>query len=392
MCACDAEIGHRFLSHQLSRGVELETQKRVPVTLGFQARICNECRGLPLVSAPASSIPGRTSKIKRYYWRDLAFGQMKRFAEWEQAHPHSSQDEINAAREHIEKEVLDSIKALHNSTPKYDTREPSQAEVLERYGVQVDAFHPEYSHAPERGALIILQGKTISPEAYATYRYQEQGWSVMPLESAPIHALFGVMMWLLVEDPLDSEGQFVGFGSRTEFSSGGQGQIIRMHLPQDFGTRGYGVRRGEAIARHFDSLIPDGAPCRDTLLYLFDYWRDHSEQLRQYLWAHRDNDVDRARRLIEILPADTIVSILRYLVADYWGRYIGWPDLLLFTDKEFVFVEVKSSSDKLSAEQMEWIANNHDILKLPFRVAKLHRPARQQTTRPTPPLPSPRNT
>ncbi len=65
------------------------------------------------------------------------------------------------------------------------------------------------------------------------------------------------------------------------------------------------------------------------MLWLFDYWRPMSSDLRQYLWAHRDSEVARARRLIEMLSPSQVVSILRYLVADYWGHYLGWPDLLL---------------------------------------------------------------
>ena len=34
---------------------------------------------------------------------------------------------------------------------------------------------------------------------------------------------------------------------------------------------------------------------------------------REYLWAHREADVQRARKLIEVLPANVIVRILRYL-------------------------------------------------------------------------------
>ena len=35
MCACDRENGERFLAHQLREGRVLETQERIPVTLGF---------------------------------------------------------------------------------------------------------------------------------------------------------------------------------------------------------------------------------------------------------------------------------------------------------------------------------------------------------------------
>lgn len=384
MCACDEELGRRFLSHQLTEGVELETQKRVPVTLGFQPGICNGCRGLPLVPAPAAAIPGRTSKIKRFYWRELMFAEMERFADWEAANPEASAEVISAARKQIKKEVLDEVKALHSTTPKYDMREPSQAEILQRYSVEVEVFHPTYTQSPEKGSVILRDGAVISPEAYAAQQFEERGWSVIPLESAPLHALFGVMMWLLIAHPSDPENRVVGFGSRTAFESGEQGPIIHMHLPEDFGTRGYGRRRTDAIDEHLALLMPDEIPDRGALLDLFDYWRAPSERLRQYLWAHREDDVDRARRLIEILPPETIDAILRYLITDYWGRYVGWPDLLLYRDNEFMLVEVKSSSDRLSAEQMQWIAGNHYTLKLPFRIAKLHRPQRQRGHRATP--------
>ena len=79
MCACDEDIGRKFLAHQLGRGVELHTQQRVPVTAGFQPNVCEGCRGLPLTPHPKAAIHGRTSKIQRYYWRELAFETMKRF-------------------------------------------------------------------------------------------------------------------------------------------------------------------------------------------------------------------------------------------------------------------------------------------------------------------------
>jgi hypothetical protein len=219
----------------------------------------------------------------------------------------------------------------------------------------------------------------VSAEAYATRQYENLGWSVMPLESAPLHALFGVMMWLLIERPADPKSQRVSFGSRTAFDGREPGAEIGMTLPSDFGTAGYARRRKDKIDEHFAMLTPDDFPERGALLDLFDYWRGPSRNLREYLWAHRDLDVDRARRLIEILPPEKTLKILGYLLGAYWGRYVGWPDLLLSRGDDIMLVEVKSSGDRLSAEQMNWIADNYDILKLPFRVAKLHRPAKTRT-------------
>jgi hypothetical protein len=378
MCACDETFGQRFLAHQLFEGCKLENQERVPVTHGFQPGLCNGCRGLPLMPSPCTAIHGRTSKIRRFYWRELFFRETEAFADWETANPDAQPHEVKEARKRIEGEVLDAIKALHASAPLYEMREPSSAELLAKYEVDVDPLHPEYAASPEKGAVVMLAGEIVSPEAYVAHHYAASGWSAMPLESAPFHALYAVMLWLLIEHPSDPKSRMAGFGSRSAFEAGVPGEQIWMHLPEDFGTPGYGWRRAEAIDEHFKFFFkPDGHADRGSLLELFDYWRVPSERLRQYLWAHRDADVHRAQRLIELLPADTILAILRYLVDDYWGRYLGWPDLLLHRNGEFMLVEVKSSSDKLSGDQMRWITDNHAQLKLPFRLAKLHRPSRQ---------------
>jgi len=368
MCACDEAFGRRFLSHQLDQGCELDTQRRVPVTHGFQPATCSECRGLPADCAPAGEIHGRTSKIKRYYWRELFFAEMERKAGWREAHPDAIADAWAAADAAIDAEVLNEIKARHAKAPKYVMSEPSQAEVLKTYGVEVLAFSAEYVETPNKGAIIRDGEEAISAETFVTRHFEADGWSVLPLESVPFHCLFGVMMWLLIQDPTDERLRVVSFGERSAYEGGHPMPQIWSQLPEDFGTAGYGTRRQGAIDKHL-AMVCEG----DDLLWLFDYWRSYSRDLRQYLWAHRDPDVDRARRLVQILPSSVILKVLCYLVEDYWGRYLGWPDLLLHRHDEFLLVEVKSSGDKLSQDQRHWIAANHDQLQLPFKVAKIHR-------------------
>ena len=106
MCSCDREFGEHFLPHQLRQASELRTQRRIEVTIGFQEKICNECRGLPVEAHPVSSIPGRTSKIKRYYWREIYFETEKRFEEWVSAQKASEDtDATQAYRKKIEKQT-----------------------------------------------------------------------------------------------------------------------------------------------------------------------------------------------------------------------------------------------------------------------------------------------
>ena len=375
MCACDEVFGRRFLAHQLSQGTELTTQTRVPVTLGFQPSICAECRGLPAERAPASEGHGRTSKIKRYYWRELFFEERKRQADWDELNSNISDEARREAHARIEADVLADIKAQHAAAPKYVFSETSQAEVLARYQVGVVRLDADYVDAPQKGAVIRDGDSAISPEAFVTRHYEAQGWTVMSLESLPLHALFGVMTWALFQDQADPRVRMVGFGDRQAFEAKVKPPpVIWTFLPDDFGTPGYGLRRNRAIARHFKLLPAD----REELLWAFDLWRSSSADFRQYLWAHREPDVERARRLIEILEPAQVLTILRYLIDDYWGRYLGWPDLLLHRGAEIRLVEVKSSGDRLSQSQKDWIADNHGRLKLPFEIAKIHRRAAQK--------------
>lgn len=369
MCACDEAFGRRFLPHQLMETSELRTRRCVPVTLGFQPKVCAECRGLPAELAPLAEAYGRTSKIKRYYWREIFFAETERKAAWDEANPNATSDERRVSYDGIEAEVLADIKAQHVASSKYDFAEPSQAEILVRYSVEVVSIKADYVDAPKKGALIQDGSSVISPESFVTRLMEADGWSIMPLESAPLHSLFGVMMWLLVQDSADPLCQMSGFGDRAIWAAGGPPRMIWTPLPQDFGCEGYAERRKYALNRHFDLMPAD----RGALLWLFDYWRSYSVDLRQYLWAHREADVDRARRLIEILEPAQILTALRYLIEGYWERYLGWPDLLAHRGEERLFIEVKSSADKLTQDQKRWIADNYHRLRLPFRLVKLHR-------------------
>ena len=83
--------------------------------------------------------------------------------------------------------------------------------------------------------------------------------------------------------------------------------------------------------------------------------------------------VDTAKRLLELLSPEVIKTILGYLVDSYWANYLGWPDLIAYSNRELFFAEVKSSHDKLSDDQKHWVEQNHVRLKLPFKLIKIHR-------------------
>ena len=208
MCMCDERIGRQSLPHQLSEGTEHETRRRYAVTGGFVANVCDACRGLEIQPHPVASIHGRTSKIKRYYWRELAFREMDLFAAWATGRGLSPMDAAgpDAAEAHkrFRQQALAEIKALHRDRPKYRFASESQMEVLRECSVAVLGLDAVYlRETGSKKATLLFDDTPVTAEEYVRRHFEAIGYSVLGLESRPFHALFGIYMWLLVQDTAD---------------------------------------------------------------------------------------------------------------------------------------------------------------------------------------------
>jgi hypothetical protein len=368
MCACDEDVGRRFRPHQLHDGTDLHTQERIPVTLGFVRGVCRECRGLPPQPHPRAEIHGQTGKVRRYYWREIEFETLRRLATYideRGGESMLSKSEERVEYERIAREVLADVKRGHDRAPKYIINEESQESLLRRLAIETVPLRGTFAPSePGKRARLVLGGELLEPELFVARHFERSGFEVLKTESRPFHVLFGIYMWLLIQDPGDERLRLSGFGSRSS-----PGEMIWTLRPEDFGTSGYAARRAAAIERHVKLLLsPDS-----DFDWLFDYWLEPSAHLREYLWAHAPADIEMARRIMQILPRSVLVTILRYLVGDYWRRYVGWPDLLLSRAGDILFVEVKASSDRLSLSQRDWIAWNSEHLHLPFKIVRIHR-------------------
>ena len=158
MCACEEKFGRRFLPHQLSNGTELDTKMKVPVTLGFRKNVCSSCRGLPEEASPKAPMHGRSSKILRYYWREINMETIRRFGDW--VVEQGEHDWLAARRKYkdayksVEQQVVAEIKEFHLRSPKYVYDEESQSEVLTKNKVEVVRLDGTYArHKRGRAAL-----------------------------------------------------------------------------------------------------------------------------------------------------------------------------------------------------------------------------------------------
>jgi len=69
-------------------------------------------------------------------------------------------------------------------------------------------------------------------------------------------------------------------------------------------------------------------------------------------------DIELIRELVHRVPQESLAHVLRYLWTHLSTHAKGFPDLFVFKDSEYQFIEVKSPTDHLSAIQYFW----HDFL------------------------------
>ncbi len=245
----------------------------------------------------------------------------------------------------------------------------SQA-VIDKCQVEIVDLKGTYVRSAGTKSAAILDGtKLCRVEEFAARHFRRSGFEATFLESAPFHVLFGVYFWSVIQDRCDPRVRTVGIGGRDAYDQRLHSELIWIRLPSDFGTADYARRRAKAITKHLAAI----AETSTELLRLFDNWLAPSVGLRQYLWAHRRESIETARKLIELTSPVVLKTVLGYLILNYWGHRSGWPDLLVYRANQWFLAEVKSCSDKLNENQKRWIEDNHRYLHLPFKLVQVHR-------------------
>lgn len=279
----------------------------------------------------------------------------------------------------IAKDVLAAVRAEHKVSPRYDTDRSSDQEILETHLVVTETIPACYLTPTVGGRTKVVPVGTDDPtvavgvEEFVEAKLHSEGLSTLFCESRPFQCLFGTLLGTWVCSPADERGRTVAFGGRDGVGAD-HNDLIWCILPEDFGTANHALRRKDELDGHI-ARLPDTTP---GLLRAYDELLEPSRPLRQYLWAYTADDEARARECLRVLGVEATRRIVRFLAEDYWARYLGWPDLLVWKETDDGptdprFVEVKSSKDSLTDDQRQWIVGNSTVLRFPFRIAKVHR-------------------
>jgi len=161
--------------------------------------------------------------------------------------------------------------------------------------------------------------------------YERQGYQVFYSENVLLNALFGLAFWDVIFAPI--EGAFVN---------------RYQHRPLDLYHQDFTAKRQQLFAEAFQALEQSGLSSLHTtyekkygLANPFVHWSEFSSDLLEACIKH--------------IPAHLAIALFKVMLQDLKLYRSGMPDLVLFKNGKFEWVEVKGPGDKLQDNQWRWI-------------------------------------
>jgi hypothetical protein len=124
--------------------------------------------------------------------------------------------------------------------------------------------------------------------------------------------------------------------------------------PSHYSSDGFTIGK----EKNFEDKISLLGSIDSFIIYALEIKENHEGKLNPLIdWYTLD--IQLIRELIHRVPFESLSMVLRYLWTHLSTHAKGFPDLFIFKDSEYQFIEVKSPTDHLSAIQYFW----HDYLK-----------------------------
>lgn len=378
MCECEKSIALRFLPHQVKFSNEFINNTRHAIN-GFASNICMECRGEKEEAYPKAAIFGLKGKIERYYWREIFKTYCLFIEEWLNENPFPIKDIIDFEKQfpYESKEFKKRAKKLwqenHRTNPKYDTTEISGKKFLDKVPIPIINIFAPYTQINKNGnkigKWISQKGQWVGAEKIAAEHYESLKYTVLLCERRLISCWVATFLCRPIQSLDDRNSRIVMRHSTVGWSPQNPNTpLISFRLPEDFGSNHYYLRRKEDIDDYIKRLRTN-----NNLKTLFDELQNDGGLLRDYLWANDQKSIDLAKTALKLIPSDDVINCIEWAIKDFWNRQPGWPDLFIFSGKEFKFVEVKSPHDELSLEQMNWFQWAMRETNIPCEICRVNK-------------------
>ncbi|EOB2572568.1 VRR-NUC domain-containing protein [Vibrio fluvialis] len=173
--------------------------------------------------------------------------------------------------------------------------------------------------------------------------FEQIGYQVYYLENQFLNTLFGLTFWDAIFAPV--EGTFIN---------------RYQHRPLDLYHDDFVLKRQSYIESAIAELMNDGVKP------LWLRWQNKFSIANPFVfWTDCDESLFELTE--QSFPRALLVDLFKVQLSDLKLYRNGMPDLILFKDGEFEWVEVKGPGDKLQDNQWRWI-EQFSRLNVPFSV------------------------
>jgi hypothetical protein len=180
---------------------------------------------------------------------------------------------------------------------------------------------------------LVLDYQDGGPEAAVLAHYRGQGWNGVHSENWLWNAAFGLLFWDIIYDPALGT-----FHSPLQLA------------PSDLYQPEFYARRRQAIEARLETLRKP-----DEALGIIRRHHETKRGLANPFVAWHDDLLGVLDALLRRLPPAGLGAALRHLAADAGRHGSGLPDLFLWTNEDYRFLEVKAENDHLAPHQYEWL-------------------------------------
>ncbi|WP_394241291.1 VRR-NUC domain-containing protein [Vibrio astriarenae] len=190
---------------------------------------------------------------------------------------------------------------------------------------------------------LTLDLTTQRVELAAKSHYEAQGWQVFYSENLLLNGLFGLTFWSVIFADIDK-----AFVNRYQ------------HRPLDLYHADFAKKRAPQIEAILTQIRNGDL---DFILTTFEQKRGIANPFVHWKWL----PLELIEQAIKHIPHNTLAELFRVFLSDIKLFRTGMPDLFLFNEHSYRWVEVKGPGDKLQDNQWRWI-REFQRLEVPVRV------------------------
>lgn len=178
--------------------------------------------------------------------------------------------------------------------------------------------------------------------------YREQGYQAFFSENEPWRALFGLLFWDIIYDT----------------------NVQTIHnplqrIPSDFFLPDFYFKRSEQLKERLQA-----AHSKEIIDELVSRTYADKYGITNVLVPWYDGALEKVLTLTSLLSPAKIHAIMLEMALNLRENTRGFPDLLVWNENEYAFIEIKSPTDHLSSRQLHWqhFFAEHDVQSRIVRV------------------------